>query len=143
MPLDKSQAPAEYTPTVNTEVVTVQALGPWGFQTSSGEWLNFSKQFNEEDKAKVVPGSQLRCELYAAQSGKRYLNRIEAIEAVSKELKKIADPTVTGKVRMNAICAAYASPLLALRAIKPDMVRAEAEQIANHICEYTMREEKV
>ncbi len=55
--------------------VTVEALSKFGFK-ANGKYVNYSKQFNEADKAKVIPGAELEAELYIADSGKEYLNKV-------------------------------------------------------------------
>jgi len=57
------------------EVIKVEELSKFGFKVGQ-EYVNFSKQISEADKAKVVPGVSFEAELYVADSGKRYLNKV-------------------------------------------------------------------
>lgn len=62
--------------------ITVERLTPYGF-AAGGAYINYSKQFNEADKAKVVPGASFDAEVYVADSGKQYLNKILGNMSVS------------------------------------------------------------
>ncbi len=57
------------------ELIKVSKLTKFGFQVND-EYVNFSKQLPEADKTRVVPGAEFDAELYVADSGKRYLNKI-------------------------------------------------------------------
>lgn len=57
------------------ETVKVSNLSKFGFQIGQ-EFVNYSKHLPEGDKTKVVPGAEFEAELYVADSGKRYLNKI-------------------------------------------------------------------
>ncbi len=60
-----------------TEVATikVKGLSQYGFFVDGFEkGVYFSKQF--KDQAKVLPGAELEVELYVADSGSKYLNKI-------------------------------------------------------------------
>lgn len=55
--------------------VRVQELSKYGFKAND-KYVNYSKQISEEDKAKVVPGAEFEAEIYVADSGKEYLNKV-------------------------------------------------------------------
>lgn len=57
------------------EKIRVDELSRFGFKVGS-EYLNYSKKLSEDDKTRVVPGAEFEAELYVADSGKRYLNKI-------------------------------------------------------------------
>src|ERR1700733_9336511 len=53
----------------------VEALTKYGFK-ANGEFVNYSKNF--KDQAKVVPGVDIEAEVYTADSGKQYVNKLLA-----------------------------------------------------------------
>ncbi len=57
------------------EKIKVDELSKFGFKVGN-EYLNYSKKLSEADKTRVVPGAEFDAELYVADSGKRYLNKI-------------------------------------------------------------------
>lgn len=59
-----------------TETVKVKGLSKFGFQLESGEYINFSKTLNEAEKGKIVPGGEYEVEMYRADSGKGYVNKV-------------------------------------------------------------------
>jgi len=72
------------------EKITVAELSKFGFKVGN-EYVNYSKQFSEADKAKVVPGAVLEAELYVADSGKKYLNKVLSAVAVEVVTPKAVD----------------------------------------------------
>jgi hypothetical protein len=58
-----------------TRDVVVDELSKFGFK-SEGKYINWSKSISESEKGKVVPGGVYRCELYVADSGKEYVNKV-------------------------------------------------------------------
>lgn len=80
----------------------VKTLTKFGFQNDSGEYINYSKNLKDGDKVNVVPGRTLQVELYIADSGKKYVNKvINAVEtadvpAVVKSVKTPKVVTLTG-----------------------------------------------
>ena len=57
------------------EVVTVDELSKFGFK-SEGVYYNWSKKCPDDQKASVVPGRKFEMEIYVADSGKKYCNKI-------------------------------------------------------------------
>ncbi len=57
------------------ERIKVDELSKFGFKVGA-EYVNFSKHLPEGDKTNVVPGAEFEAELFVADSGKRYLNKI-------------------------------------------------------------------
>lgn len=55
--------------------MVVEELSKFGFK-ANGRYVNYSKKFEEADKAKVVPGAAFDAEVFVADSGKEYLNKI-------------------------------------------------------------------
>lgn len=60
---------------VTVKNVKVDELSKFGFK-ADGKYVNYSKQITDADKLKVVPGAEFQAELYVADSGKEYLNKI-------------------------------------------------------------------
>ncbi len=81
------------------ERIKIAELTKFGFKVGT-EYVNFSKQLPEGDKTNVVPGAELDVELYVADSGKRYLNKIlSGIAAQSvKPAVAMAAPEVKAEV---------------------------------------------
>ncbi len=73
------------------ETVKVDELSKFGFKMGQ-EYINYSKQLSETDKANVVPGVSFEAELYVADSGKRYLNKILAQASRSGVAKPVKSP---------------------------------------------------
>jgi hypothetical protein len=75
----------------NTKVVevTVEELTKYGYK-ANGKYVNYSKQFNESDKANIVPGVKFSAEYYIADSGKEYLNKIVSfnVKDIPKAVEK-------------------------------------------------------
>jgi hypothetical protein len=84
------------------EKIQVSELSKFGFKVGD-EYINYSKQLNDSDRALVVPGASFEAELYVADSGKRYLNKIVSktshVEAPTKAAvsKTSTTPKVTPK----------------------------------------------
>ncbi len=57
------------------ERIKVDELSKFGFKVGQ-EYINYSKHIPEADKTNVVPGAEFEAELFVADSGKRYLNKI-------------------------------------------------------------------
>jgi len=70
------------------DMVTVKSLTKYGFQTSTGEYINWSKQLLESEKGCIVPNSVYEVELYVSESGKRYLNHVLNTSSVIKITEK-------------------------------------------------------
>ncbi len=74
----------------------VKTLTKFGFQNESGEYINYSKNLKDGDKINVVPGRTLQMELYIADSGKKYVNKvINAVESADVPAPKKVTKTVT------------------------------------------------
>jgi len=82
----------------NTQVVKVKVeeLTKYGYK-ANGKFVNYSKQLSEADKARVVPGAEFEAELYVADSGKEYLNKILATVTTAKASAEA--PTVADSAR--------------------------------------------
>lgn len=61
--------------TTQVTTVKVDELSKYGLK-SNGEYLNWSKTLKEDAKVPVVPGRTFQMELYVADSGKRYINKV-------------------------------------------------------------------
>lgn len=59
------------------DTIVVEALSKYGIKVGN-EYVNFSKNLNESEKGKLVPGGTYEVELYVADSGKRYVNKVIA-----------------------------------------------------------------
>lgn len=57
------------------ETIQVASLGKWGPKVGD-EYYSWSKNIKEADKGKVVPGGTYDCDVYIADSGKKYLNSV-------------------------------------------------------------------
>lgn len=80
------------------EKLVVAQLSKFGFKVGE-EYINFSKNLPEGDKAKVVPGLEAEMELYVADSGKRYLNKLVSVVPAAKVLAKaVIETAETPKV---------------------------------------------
>jgi hypothetical protein len=76
------------TENVNVNVVE---LTKWGFKDQMG-YVSLSKNLTEKDKAVLVPGVAFSAELYIADSGTRYLNRIlSKVETPITATKAVTD----------------------------------------------------
>jgi hypothetical protein len=67
--------------------VAVQELTKFGFKMNN-EYVNYSKNLSEGDRVKVVPGVKFQAELYVADSGKKYLNKIFSMLQKADPVKK-------------------------------------------------------
>ena len=67
--------------------VAVQELTKYGFKADN-EYVNYSKNLPEADRAKVVPGVKFQAELYVADSGKKYLNKVFSTLQKAQSVKK-------------------------------------------------------
>jgi hypothetical protein len=61
------------TTVMNVEVVK---LTPYGFKDGKDNYVNWSKTFKDADKVPVIPGRSFEMEMYIADSGKQYVNKI-------------------------------------------------------------------
>lgn len=62
----------------SVEQIKVKGLSKYGFQLESGEYIGWSKSLNDAEKGRVVPGMELSVEMYRADSGKGYVNKVLA-----------------------------------------------------------------
>lgn len=62
----------------NTQVekIKVKGFSKFGFQLENGEYINFSKTIKDADKGRIVPGGEFEVEMYRADSGKGYVNKV-------------------------------------------------------------------
>lgn len=56
--------------------LVVTKLTKYGFQVADGSYVNYSKKFPEAEKTQIVPGFSFDGELYIADSGTQYLNKV-------------------------------------------------------------------
>lgn len=61
--------------TTQLSKVTVEELTKFGFK-SNGEYINWSKTLKDDVKILVVAGRTFQMELYIADSGKKYVNKV-------------------------------------------------------------------
>jgi len=59
------------------ETVQVASLGKWGPKVGD-VFYSWSKNIKDADKGRVVPGGTYDCEVYVADSGKKYINSVAA-----------------------------------------------------------------
>lgn len=90
----------------NTVVsVKVEKLTKFGYADEKG-FVSYSKNLTDHDKALVVPGSEFEAEIYTAESGARYLNKIVAraphVTAPKAKVEVKAAVTVTEKPKVPA-----------------------------------------
>ena len=84
--------------------VEVKQLTKYGFQDGKGEYVGYSKKFDEAAKAQIVPGRKFSVEMYIADSGKQYINKVlrqldgptlnDLKQAVVKVKEKELNPTI-------------------------------------------------
>lgn len=60
----------------NVMDVQVKQLTKFGFQNDKDEYIGWSKNLKDGDKAQVVPGRSFSVEMYIADSGKQYVNKV-------------------------------------------------------------------
>lgn len=70
--------------TTEQKVLGVASLTKYGFQIAGGEYVNWSKNVKEKEKGSVVPGGNYNFELYIADSGKKYVNKV--LDVLSKPM---------------------------------------------------------
>lgn len=63
--------------------LTISELGKWGPKVGN-EYLSWSKNIKDSDKGKVVKGGTYLLDLYIADSGKRYINSVSAVEKMTE-----------------------------------------------------------
>src|ERR1700686_5818199 len=54
----------------------VKNLTKFGFQNEKDEYIGWSKNIKDSDKSQVVPGRKFSVEMYIADSGKQYVNKV-------------------------------------------------------------------
>lgn len=74
--------------TTALETLNVKQLSKFGFQLESGEYIGWSKNIPDTDKGKVVAGGEYQCEVYRADSGKGYVNKV--VSSSAPAVKKAA-----------------------------------------------------
>lgn len=78
--------------------VTVDELTKFGLK-SNGEYINWSAKLDEKAKVPVVPGRTFSMELYIADSGKKYINKVLQMVESSDVPRVTADvPSLKKKV---------------------------------------------
>ena len=87
--------------------IKVDELSKFGFKVGQ-EYINYSKGLNDSDRALVVPGASFEAELYVADSGKRYLNKIVA-RAKHVETPKVA-PVIEKEVKRTSVAEPQPKP---------------------------------
>jgi hypothetical protein len=62
----------------NTIVANVEVaeLTKYGFKDGNGAYVGWGKQLKDSEKTPVVPGRVFEMELYIADSGKQYVNKV-------------------------------------------------------------------
>ena len=85
--------------TTIVEKVSVTELTKYGFKDATGAYINWSKNLKDSEKTPVVPGRTFDMELYVADSGKKYVNKVMA---ESNNGKATVTPRVTSKVTLKA-----------------------------------------
>lgn len=77
----------------NTTVTKTQVLEltKFGFKDGNGAYVGYSPKMPEKDKALIVPGRTLEVEMYVADSGKQYVNKVvsQNTENVTKSTPKV------------------------------------------------------
>lgn len=74
--------------TTEQKVLGVASLTKYGFQIAGGEYVNWSKNVKEKEKGSVVPGGNYNFELYIADSGKKYVNKVLGAVPIPDVLSK-------------------------------------------------------
>lgn len=69
--------------TTQLQNVMVQELTKFGFK-ANGEYINWSKTLDDSAKTPVVPGRTFNMELYIADSGKKYVNKVLGVVEATK-----------------------------------------------------------
>lgn len=95
------------------EVLKITGLGKWGPKVGD-EYLSWSKNIKDADKGKVVPGGEYECELYIADSGKRYINSVKGVSLPSiatgnSKMPSLPKPEVKAEVKPGVHAAAKLS----------------------------------
>jgi hypothetical protein len=62
--------------TTQLEKVQIVELTKYGFKDGTGAYIGWSKNLDEKAKIPVVPGRTFNMELYIADSGKKYVNKV-------------------------------------------------------------------
>lgn len=78
--------------------VKVEELSKYGFK-ANGEYVNYSKQFPEAQKVSIVPGAEFEGEVYVADSGKQYLNKVLSQSPAQPITKAVAAPVDTERAK--------------------------------------------
>src|ERR1700676_2578202 len=89
--------------------VEVKEFSKFGFKDGQGNYVNWSKTIKDADKSQVVPGRKFSVEMYVADSGKNYVNKVlRQLEAVASvpvkniNTGKLVDSTVVKAVTSSA-----------------------------------------
>lgn len=80
--------------TTQLEKITIQELTKFGFK-SNGEYINWSKTLKDDAKIPVVPGRTFQMELYIADSGKKYVNKV--LQMVETDVQLMQKDTARAK----------------------------------------------
>jgi hypothetical protein len=81
----------------NVMDVQVKQLTKYGFQNDKDEYIGWSKNIKDADKSQVVPGRKFSVEMYIADSGKQYVNKVlRQLDAVASVPAKAVTSTLTG-----------------------------------------------
>lgn len=72
------------------ETLKVKALSKYGVQDETGAYINWSKTIKESEKGKIVPGGEYIVDMFRAESGKGYINRV--LDTKVAEMPKLVAP---------------------------------------------------
>ncbi len=123
--------------------VKVDALSKFGFK-SGDEYINWSKLLKDEDKVNVVPGRTLQMDLYVAESGKRYVNKVlnEVQSADVPTLVKKVAKSVTVLPMPKAVSEALDKPMLRAdwdakdrRISRQGVIQAAVQAVSSYVTE--------
>ena len=98
--------------------VKVEKLTKFGYADEKG-YVSYSKNMSDSDKALVVPGASFEAEIYTADSGARYLNKIVARAAHVDAPKAQANTVKVEK------------PITALKSVNTPEVKPIAKAVAD------------
>lgn len=148
--------------------MTIEALTKYGFK-ANGAYVNWGKLCPEADKGKVVPGGAYEFEVFTAESGKQYVNKllskaapilsdVAPAKAVDTERAKKYTPEIYKKsfvkkaddsmskdewaakdVRISRQGCIQAAVQAVAPLVKVELVFAEAEKLANQMLEFVNR----
>ncbi len=90
---------------MSTETVVVEAPGPYGFKAQGQDgWINFSKNF-DGDKSKFIKGREFVVDIYTAESGKKYVNKV--LGTSESSFSGVATPIESVSVKSEPVKKAY------------------------------------